>query len=139
MTGIYRGANGVQKLLKIARTDADTMRDDLQDIDRAKASARAALAEIADSVAREVGATGDQVAFAAYADSLRERRVNLKKTLNSLEAAGEEAQEKLSGALGEIAKLERLAEINARDALVRDGRSEEGEADQATPDRQAVS
>ena len=86
-----------------------------------------------------MGATGDPVAFAAYADSLRERRVNLKKTLNSLEAAGEEAQEKLSGALGEIAKLERLAEINARDALVKGGRSEEGEADQATPDQQAVS
>lgn len=138
MTGLFRGADGVQKLLKIARADVEAVRIDLMDIDRAKGSARAALAEIAESVAQEVGAAGDPVAFVAYADGMRERRVNLKKTLSALENAEADAQEKLTRALGEIAKLERLAEINARDALGEKRRREGNEDNQTAPRRTAA-
>ena len=138
MTGIFRGADSVQKLLEVARADAETVRIDLLDIDRGKASARAALAEIADAVAREVGATGDPVAFAAYAEGMRERRVNLKRTLSALETAEETTQGRLTRVLGEIAKLERLAEINARDALVEKRRRDAREGDQSASRRRAA-
>ncbi len=118
MTGRYRGVDGVDKLLKIAKAEAEIVRIDLADIERAKASAEAAIGDVAAAVAREEGATTDAAAFATFAEAMRERRFNLNKTLNALETAGEAAREKLTAALSEIAKLERLAEINARDALI---------------------
>ena len=138
MTGLFRGADGVEKLLKVAQADAEAVRTDLLDIGRAKGSARTALAEIAESVAQEVGGAGDPVAFAAYAEGMRERRVNLKKTLSALENAEADAQEKLSNMLGEIAKLERLTEINARDALGKKHSSGAGGDSVAVPRRAAA-
>ncbi len=134
MTGRYRGAGSVEKLLKIARAEAEIVRIDLADIDRAKVAAEVAINEVEATVAREESASRDAAAFAAYAEAMRERRFNLRKTLDALEIASETARTKLSSALLEIAKLERLADINERDALTERRRREARlEAENAAP------
>lgn len=124
MSGRYRGADAIEKLLKIARAEADVVRMDLGDIDRARVSAAKAIEDIAAAVAREEAASQDAAAFAAYAGAMRERRFNLVKTLDALEIACDDTQSKLTAAVTEIAKLERLADINARDALIERRRRE---------------
>ncbi len=134
MTGRFRGADSIGKLLKIARAEAETVRLDLADVDRARASTEAEIENITAAVAREEAGATDAAAFAAFAEAMRERRFNLNKTLNALDGAGEAAREKLTAALAEIAKLERLADINARDALAARRRREARlEADGAAP------
>lgn len=117
MSGRYRGADSIQKLLKIARADAEVMRLDFADVDRARTYAVDAIDGIAAEMVREEAASQDAAAFSAYADGMRERRFNLTKTLDALEIACEDSQSKLTAALSEIAKLEHLADINARDVL----------------------
>lgn len=135
MSGRYRGADGVEQLLKIARAEADVVRLDLGDIDRARISAAEAIVDIAAATAREEAASKDAAAFAAYAEAMRERRFNLTKTLGALETACEETQSKLTDALTEIAKLERLADINAREALTERRRREARRDAEFTPSR----
>ncbi len=134
MTGRFRGADSIGKLLKIARAEAEIVRVDLADIDRALASAAAEIEGVAAAVAREERGSTDAAAFAVYAEAMRERRFNLNKTLSALEGAREAARDKLSVALAEIAKLERLADINARDLLTAQRRREaRADADNAVP------
>lgn len=117
MSGRYRGADGVTTLLRIAKTDAETLRVDLTDVDRACAAASAEVENISAAMKRQEEASTDPAAFAAYADAMRERRFNLMKTLKALDVTRAAADEKLKTALAEIAKLQRLADINAAEAL----------------------
>lgn len=134
MSGRFRGADSIQKLLKIARADAEVMRLDLADVDRARTYAVDAIDGIAAEMSREEAASQDAAAFSAYADAMRERRFNLTKTLDALDIAREQSQAKLTTALAEIVKLERLADINARDALTARRRREARiDADNAGP------
>jgi flagellar biosynthesis chaperone FliJ len=124
VTGTFRGARSVEKLLKVARADVETLRIDLNDIERAKETAKRALEEILEAVDREAKSGGDPHVRAAYEEAMRERRFNLRKTLNALEAAADRAVEKLQAALAETAKLEHLAEVNARQAMIHARRKE---------------
>lgn len=135
MTGTFRGVDGVRKLLKIARNEAETLRVDLVDIENAKLAANSALGEIADSVAREEASAGADPTFNVYAEAMRERRFNLRKTLASLDAAEEQAREKLQAALTEIAKLEHLVEINERQENLHRQRKDARKAAEAPPVR----
>jgi|GEM_PF-2287513 len=117
MSGQYRGADGVMTLLRIAKTDAEALRVDLAEVDRACAATSAEIENISAAMMREEETSTDPAAFAAYADAMRERRFNLKKTLKALDATRAAADEKLKTALAEIAKLQRLADINAAEAL----------------------
>ena len=131
MTGHYRGARGVDQLLKIARSETEALRIDLADIDKAKAAAEAALEELAAAVEKEERAHGADASFAAYAEAMTERRFNLRKTLQSLEAAAEDVRDRLMLSLGEIAKLEEVSAVNARESANRMRKREaraEGEA-----------
>ena len=118
MTGQFRGARGVEQLLKLARGDVEALRIDLADIETAKRGAEAALAETAEALAREEQTPAEPGQFAAFREAMTERRFNLRSTISSLEAAAEAARGKLAEALGEIAKLERVAEANAREQAV---------------------
>ncbi len=116
MTGTFRGAKSVEKLLKIARLDVEALRVDLADIERAQETSKRALEDILQSVRREAKTAEDAQAMAAYEDAMRERRVNIRKTLNALESAADTARDKLNAAVAEMAKLEHLADVNARQA-----------------------
>ncbi|MEO1252483.1 MAG: hypothetical protein AAFW81_09075 [Pseudomonadota bacterium] len=131
MSGQFRGARGVDQLLKIARAETEALRIDLRDIESAIAGAAEAMAENEAAVSRERGADDNPVAFARFIEAMRERRLNISKTLISLEAAEETAREQLAAALGEIAKLERVAAINADEKRAADKRRETGLLDEA--------
>lgn len=113
-----RGRDSLEKLLKLARGDADALRIDLVDIERARKAAADALDGIDEDVRREEkrlqGADGAD--FAAFIDGVRERRKNLQTTLMTLGDAEDEARGKLKTAFVEIKKLEHLVAMNMRDA-----------------------
>ena len=106
MKGHFRGADGVRKLLRIAKAETENLRIDLFDIERARVATQL---EIENALA-----AADVAKSAAVA--LRERRFNLRKSLNALEAAYDGAQAKLTKAETEIHKLETLAAANWSEA-----------------------
>ncbi len=116
MTGVQRNLAVIDKLLKLARADADAFRIDLADVARARTSAEDTLQNLDDHVRREEAAMKEAgvVDFANYMEGVRERRRNLQMTLIALTEAEEDAREKLQAAFGEIKKLEHLSDINAR-------------------------
>ncbi|MEM8771608.1 MAG: hypothetical protein AAGD92_08170 [Pseudomonadota bacterium] len=129
----YRGARGVEKLLRLARAETQSFRIDLEDIEAAKQATQAALSELDNiCVAYDQKDTErTQVILPGHADALQERRLNLKKTLCSLEGAAEDARGKLVASQKEIQKLEHLTEINANAVAVSLRRREQAETDDA--------
>ena len=115
MTINFRGAGGVEKLLKIAKSEADARRVDLDEVEQAKCAAQAALDKIAQSVERERETSSDVTAIAQFEEGMRERRFNLRRTVSSLETASDEMRDKLRVSLAEIAKLEHVLEVNKRE------------------------
>lgn len=106
MKGQFRGADGVRKLLRVAKAEVENLRIDLLDIERARA---ATMSEIEKTLA---GAdNGDRAV-----DVLFERRFSLRKSLNALETAYDVALSKLTAAQREIAKLDTLAAVNWSEA-----------------------
>lgn len=128
MSGQFRGARGVEQLLRAARLDTEHLRIDLADIEQARQNTARALEDL--SVERNDAFAGgtDPYLLGVYADAARERRLNLKQTLNSLEHAEEIARQKLSDALAEIAKLEHLCDVNARQTAANAAKKEARQA-----------
>lgn len=124
MTINFRGAGGVEKLLKLAKSEAEARRVDLAEIERAQAAAAAALDEIEATIERENSASADPAAMANFEEAMRERRFNLRRTLSSLELASNDMREKLRESLAEIAKLEHVLAVNKREAQTADRRRE---------------
>ena len=114
MMNTPRGRDSLDKLLKLAHADADALRVDLSDIERARSAAEDSLEGLDRDVAREEEAmqgahAGD---LAAYLEGVRERKRNLQVTLMTLSEAEEAAREKLETAFIEIKKLEHLIDVN---------------------------
>lgn len=117
MTGVAHNQAVIEKLLKLARADANALRIDLADVERARSSAEDSLKGLDDLVKREEAAMKETgvVDFANYLEGVRERRLNLHATLISLGRAEDEARDRLGAAFGEIKKLEHLTALGARD------------------------
>jgi hypothetical protein len=114
MIDMLRDSDSLEKLLKIARADADALRIDVIDIERARASAEHSLDSLEADVKREEAKMRDSgvVDFAAYLEEICERRRNLRATLTTLIQVEAAARSKGRGAFAEIEKLEHLIEIN---------------------------
>lgn len=137
MTGLFRGANGVEQLLRMARNDAETLRTDLAEIDEASLRTQEAIAKIDQEVQAEAGYAADIRALEAFREAMRMRRFNLSKTVHSLEEASEVIREKLRVALAETAKLEHLLETNRAECALRAHRREQ-KAAYSTPTKPAA-
>ncbi len=133
MTDTVRTRESLNKLLKIARADAEALRTDLADVERAKASAEASRQALDETMREEeVSArAGDTAAFAAYVEGVRARRHNLQTTLMTLQNAEEGARDKLETSFIEIQKLEHLIGVNERAEKKSAGRREIAAADES--------
>ena len=133
MTDIVRTRESLNKLLKIARADAEALRTDLADVERAKGSAQASLQTLDETMQQEGASAkqGDAAAFAAYVEGVRARRHNLQTTLMTLQAAEESARDKLEASFMEIQKLEHLIGVNERAEKKSAGRREIAAADES--------
>ena len=110
-----RARRSLEKLMKLARADADALRVDLADIERARSAAEASLADLDEKATNEETVAGHTVAdIAAYREGVRARRLNLRTTLITLEDAELNARTRLEAAFIEVKKLEHLIEINDR-------------------------
>ncbi len=110
-----RARRSLEKLMKLARGDADALRVDLADIERARSAAEASLADLDEKAANEEAVAGHAVAdIAAYREGVCARRHNIRTTLITLEDAEMNARTRLEAAFIEVKKLEHLMEINDR-------------------------
>lgn len=98
-----RDARGLTTLLKIAREHTCALREDLRDIERARAAAGGALAEIDNE--RDIGAPTDERS---------RRRLRLSSTFMALEKAEADVRARLDFACGEFDKLESLVQLGVR-------------------------
>jgi len=98
-----RDAKGLTALLKIAREHTCALREDLHDIERARAAAGGALAEIDGERNND-----------AHADERSRRRSRLSSTYMALEKAEADVRARLEFASGEFDKLERLVQLGVR-------------------------
>lgn len=118
-----------EKLVKVARAQADDIRATLADIETARASAQTSLDWLAQSVRQEeiraadLGADGP-AAFARFLAATRQRRTNIEASIEQLRAREEDARTALQDAYGEVKKLEVLAE-RRRLKIARDDRKAE--------------
>lgn len=107
---------GLEKLLKLARNDADALRQDLADIERARDAAENSLSRIEFQTRMEETKEGaDPVALAAFVEASRARRYNLRVTLMTLERSEVELRDRLEAAFAEVKKLEHLLKMHARE------------------------
>lgn len=100
-----RSLDALTRLLNLARTDAQSLRTDLTDLERVRHAAQSSLDELERT--EHSGAASD-TNYAA------ERRFNLQKTLMTLSGAEESIRTRLETAETEIDKLQQLIAINAR-------------------------
>lgn len=134
-----RTVESLKKLLQVAKTDVDLVREDLAELREARAAATTALGELDAAVrAEERHATADPAAFAAYVDGVRDRRLNLAATLRSLGAAEEEARLRMQAATVEMKKFERLLETTTAAELKFASRREQARADDLAAARAAA-
>ena len=107
----HRNAGGanLEKLLRIARAEADALRADLADIERARVAAEAGLEALEKDI-REESVRADGADFARFIDGARERRRNLTATVFSLRDAEAAARANLEAAFVELKKLDHLLE-----------------------------
>lgn len=107
---VYHGAGAsLLKSVQIAREDAQALKTDLSDIERARARTEASLVEAEQSLTAP--AKGD---IDGHNEGLCARSANLRTTLMSLDRAADAAQEKLLAATTEISKLTGPMERNDR-------------------------
>lgn len=111
-----RTKTSLEKLLKLARNDADSLRQDLSDIERARDSAESSLAKIDRQIREEeTRRDADPIALAAFIDGARGRRHNLRVTLMTLERTELDLRERIEGAYIELKKLEHLLKMHDRE------------------------
>lgn len=117
--------NNMEKLLRIARGEADALRVDLSDIECARDTAKSSLAGLEEKIRSEEAAAANPGDLARFLEGARARRLNLNNTIATLEGAEENARRNLETAFIEIKKLEHLLEVNdaaaRRAASKRDG------------------
>ena len=115
-----RARRSLTQLLKIARSDADALRVDLADIEKARQAAENAIMDLDRQAAAEeekaasIASEEASFALAAFRDGVRARKHNLQTTLLTLEESAEKARASLEAAFVEVQKLEHLMEINDR-------------------------
>ena len=131
MTDDQRMLANLEKLLRLANADADALRIDLADVERARRSTEASLQGMEDTVRREQEMMKDAgvVDLAAYLEGMRERRLNLQTTLMTLSEAEEATRDRLEAAFVEIKKLEHVIDLNKLAAKKARGRQEVRAAD----------
>lgn len=112
MNSLAKETKSLSKLLRIARGEADHLREDLADIVAARAAAAAALSEI-DQTMESESALGSGIEFAEFVDASRERRRILSQNLATLEDAEDVSRERLRQAFLEIEKLNALLDARA--------------------------
>jgi len=108
----------MEKLLRIARGEAGALKADLMDIEGARVTAAAALADLAEKIRAEEAAAGPaaQGELTRYLEGVRARRLNLHNTVATLDSAEENARLALETAFIEIKKLEHLMEVSVATA-----------------------
>lgn len=119
-----RLAHSVQKLLKVARLEADRINADLAAIRVSRSSTETALAQLDHADLQEqhrlekMQATNPELAAneasTNFVERSRIKRANMTATLDQLAMREETAKSELQTAYGEIKKLEHLIEISER-------------------------
>jgi flagellar export protein FliJ len=117
MNDTPRLRENMEKLLRIARGEADALRADLADIERARAAAKTSLTSLDEKIRTEDVAGADHGDLARFLEGTRERRLNLRNTVATLDRAEENARLDLEAAFIEIKKLEHV--LDASDAASR--------------------
>lgn len=137
MTDLARSRQSLDKLLRLARADADAVRADLADIECARASAESSMARLQETARREEELVKEQAGadFVAYLEGVRERQRNLQTTMMTLAEAEEGAHGRLEAAHIEIKKLEHLIAMNERASRKAAARSERLASDEAAAAR----
>ena len=100
MTDYPRSLDALTRLLNLARADAQSLRTDLQDLERVRHAAQNSLDDLNRST--------------AVGNHEGERRFNLQKTLLTLSDAEDSIRGRLEASETEIDKLQQLIAINAR-------------------------
>lgn len=118
----------LETLLKHARRDADALRIDLRDLERARAGAERSLDELEAEIRKEAVSGGAD--YAAYAAAARERRFRLSVTLNSLEAMETDLRGRIERAAVEMKKFEHLIARADEARLARTRRRERAATDE---------
>lgn len=104
-----RSRQSLEKLLRLAKTDADLLHADLADAERAKEAAEKSLDDLAHAIKKEeANAQTDPAAFAAYMEAMSTRRHNLRTTMMLLNETVDATHERIAAAFGEVKKLEHL-------------------------------
>lgn len=139
MLDMRNASESLERLLKLARADADALRVDLGDIERARAAAAASLTRLAEITKREEEAMQDDagVDMLAYLEGERERRLQLQASVLTLEAAETRARKRLEAAAMEIKKFEHLLALNAHSGRKGETRREQRAEDDAAASRRA--
>jgi len=107
-----RNIENLNRLLKLAYADADTLRIDLADIEKARGAAQASLERLDELVRQEEALHAQSPKeLGAFIEGARMRRHNLKTTVMSLSDAEEAARERLRSAFVEMKKVEHLIGI----------------------------
>jgi flagellar export protein FliJ len=126
-----RNVENLNRLLKLAHADADTLRIDLADIEKARGAAQASLERLDDLVRQEEASLSHSPKdLAAFIEGARLRRHNLKTTVMSLSDAEEAARERLRSAFVEMKKVEHLIGIEIAAADKENRRRETAAADE---------
>lgn len=141
MTETARARASLEKLLRLARADADALRIDLVDIERARASAERSMSRLEETARREEELVKDQAGsdFAAYLEGVRERRRNLQTTMITLAEAEDTARGRLQSAHVELKKLEHLLAMSDETARKADLRDQRRASDEAAAARRRAS
>ncbi len=116
MTRAHSDMTGVHKLLRLARAEADALREDLADIERAQVSAAASLQALDENIRAEEEKAGAGPDLARYIDAARQRRRNLTAARATLSSAEEKARANLQAAFIEMKKLEHLLDVHQASA-----------------------
>lgn len=125
-----RDRDTFEKLVKVAKAQAEDMRAVLADIETARASAETSLDWLEQSVRQEELRAADMgpagpAAFARFLDAARRRRANIEASIEQFRAKEEDARIALQEAFGEVRKLEIIAERRQVKAAKDDRKAED--------------
>ncbi len=109
-----RARENLEKLLRLARADAEALRIDITDIERARSAAEASLSSLDEAARKEETVTNAAVDIAAYREGVRARRHNLQTTLLTLADAEDNVRSRLKASFAEVKKLEHLIDMAIR-------------------------
>ena len=116
MTLMSTPVASIETLLKLARVNAASLRQDLSELEDAKNATSQALKSLEQDVEAERAQAAPDPINAPYFDAKSGRRTNLLSTLHSLERSEESLRKRVEVAALEILKLEHLIEAERKKA-----------------------